>query len=93
MASQQHGFQPAPAGSWPQAPLKKRLILCCDGTWQSVARGTREIPSNAAKMSRCLSTSYTDEKGNVCPQVVYYDSGVGTGMGLVQSKLQGEFAR
>ncbi|MCJ1387339.1 hypothetical protein MMC18_000182 [Xylographa bjoerkii] len=40
-------------------------------------------------MSHCLSTFYTDQDEQLCPQVIYYDSGIGTGMSVIQSKWYG----
>ncbi|MCJ1378005.1 hypothetical protein MMC17_001101 [Xylographa soralifera] len=89
MSQEQQGFQPSPFSAWPKRPSKKRIIICCDGTWQSSAHGTQNIPSNAAKMSHCLSNYFTDKNGELCPQIIYYDSGIGTGMSVVQSKWYG----
>lgn len=58
---------------------KKRLVICCDGTWQSANQGRRSNPSNIAKLSRAISQYFTeDEKAGV--QICYYDAGVGTGL-------------
>ncbi|KAJ4304661.1 hypothetical protein N0V90_000188 [Kalmusia sp. IMI 367209] len=70
---------------------KKRIIICCDGTWQSSAHGTQTIPSNVAKMSRSIASWYVDENGLRAPQVVYYDAGVGTAMGWLEAKWTGAF--
>ncbi|CBX90909.1 hypothetical protein LEMA_P059430.1 [Plenodomus lingam JN3] len=32
----------------------KRIIICCDGTWQSSAHGAQTIPSNVGKMKRSI---------------------------------------
>jgi hypothetical protein len=76
-----------------QAPPqpKKRIIICCDGTWQSSAHGTQTIPSNVAKISRSIASWYVDERGLKAPQLVYYDAGVGTAMGWLEAKWTGEF--
>lgn len=60
-------------------PLPKRLIICCDGTWQSSVSGKRNIPSNVARLARAIARAGQDNDGKVWQQVVYYDSGVGTG--------------
>jgi uncharacterized protein (DUF2235 family) len=60
-------------------PPKKRLVICCDGTWQSSNHGRHTTPSNIAKLSRAISQYFVeDEKAGV--QVCYYDAGVGTGL-------------
>ena len=78
MAEQQHGFQPQPGGAWGPKPVRKRLIVCCDGTWQAANHATHEIPSNVAKLSRATSKTYTDENGLAAPQIVFYDASVAT---------------
>ena len=75
---QQHGFQPTSGGTWGPRPARKRLIVCCDGTWQAANHATHEIPSNVAKLSRAISKTYTDENNQAVPQIVYYDAGVAT---------------
>jgi hypothetical protein len=73
----------------PEPLLKKRIIICCDGTWQSSNHGQREVPSNAAKMSHCLSRSFVNEQNKEAPQVVYYGSGVGTESSWLGKRLGG----
>ena len=61
-------------------PPMKRLILCCDGTWNradQVQNGT-PCPSNVVKLAYRIAKR--DERG--LPQVVLYDQGVGTGNSL-----------
>jgi uncharacterized protein (DUF2235 family) len=48
----------------------KRLVVCCDGTWQRVYEGAL---TNVALTAR--SVSPRDEQGH--PQIVYYSAGVG----------------
>ena len=50
----------------------KRLIVCCDGTWQKL---TNPYPTNVVKMAQAVKA--TDKNG--ITQIVYYDEGVGTG--------------
>ena len=58
----------------------KRLVICCDGTWnepdQSVDGNAADEaePTNVLKVVRGLAPV----DGNQVPQVVYYDTGVGT---------------
>ena len=84
------GFQPQPGSAWPERPPKKRIIICCDGTWQASNHGYQNVPSNVAKMSHCLATHFTDEKGQLSAQVIYYGAGIGTAMGVVESKWSGK---
>ncbi|KAI8931192.1 hypothetical protein NX059_011542 [Plenodomus lindquistii] len=74
----------------PPRPIK-RIIICCDGTWQSSAHGAQTVPSNVAKISRSIDSWYVDANGLMAPQLVYYDAGVGTAMGNIESKLMGAY--
>jgi uncharacterized protein (DUF2235 family) len=49
----------------------KRLIVCCDGTWQDLYK---DYPTNVVKTAQAISPSGPDG----VPQVVYYDAGLGT---------------
>ena len=90
MAEGQHGFQPQ-ASDFAKGPkpVRKRLIVCCDGTWQAANHATHEIPSNVAKLSRAISKTYVDENGLAAPQIVFYDAGVATSNWL-DGKISGE---
>lgn len=54
----------------------KRLILCCDGTWNTAAQEENNLPAptNVVKVYNALAA--TDAKGN--EQLKYYHPGVGT---------------
>jgi len=59
----------------------RNLIICLDGTWNTPDQKDRgrQVPSNVVKMARAI------KQGRVSPeleQVVYYDTGVGTGGAL-----------
>jgi uncharacterized protein (DUF2235 family) len=60
--------------------MKKRLILCFDGTWNSVNDHTNVSRIHAAIVAR------PEGQGGNTPQLKYYDEGVGTHIG---SKLSG----
>lgn len=49
----------------------KRLIVCCDGTWQKL---TSPYPTNVVKIAQAIKPIASDGT----PQVLYYDEGVGT---------------
>jgi uncharacterized protein (DUF2235 family) len=49
----------------------KRLIVCCDGTWQKLKS---EYPTNVVKIAQGIKPSC--DKG--IAQIVFYDEGVGT---------------
>ncbi|MBE7384039.1 MAG: DUF2235 domain-containing protein [Leptolyngbya sp. SIO1E4] len=53
----------------------KRLIVCCDGTWQKL---DSPYPTNVVKLAQAIKP--LDKAG--IQQVVYYSAGVGTGGGL-----------
>jgi uncharacterized protein (DUF2235 family) len=57
----------------------RRLIVCCDGTWQSSVTEKENIPSNVTKLARLIKRIGQDKDGKMWHQVVYYDGGVGTG--------------
>ena len=58
----------------------KRLIICCDGTWNTPDQkdGDAAAPSNVAKFVRALRSR--DHAG--APQIVFYSRGVGTRPGI-----------
>ena len=57
----------------------KRLVVCCDGTWNRPDQTTQGVaaPTNVAKISLALADE--DDDGN--PQVLHYEAGVGTRRG------------
>ena len=65
--------------------MPKRLVVCCDGTWNTAdekdSQG-RPCPTNVSKLSRIVAA----RDGRGCEQKVFYDSGVGTG---VMDRLRG----
>jgi len=65
--------------------MSKKLIVCADGTWNS----DNEIDSghpqatNVAKLARALlPTAKASDGGAATPQLVYYEPGVGTSLGI-----------
>ncbi|KAF2838110.1 hypothetical protein M501DRAFT_992982 [Patellaria atrata CBS 101060] len=62
-------------------PQPKRIIICCDGTWQSAVSldPSQGCPSNVARISRIIAKAGVDQSGKEWQQVVYYDAGVGSG--------------
>jgi uncharacterized protein (DUF2235 family) len=71
-------------------PLKKRLIVCCDGTGSGSDKGTSDYSSNVARMSRVIARVGITAEGDKVPQLVYYQSGVGTGsLTAVNKTIQG----
>ena len=64
----------------------KRLVLCLDGTWNQVL--DPETVTNVVKLAQCVRTVASDG----VQQIVYYNSGVGTGDAL-DKFLGGVFGR
>ena len=56
----------------------RNLVICLDGTWNTPDQHDRgrQIPSNVVKMARAVRTKTETPQP---PQIVYYDTGVGTG--------------
>ena len=68
----------------------KRIIVLCDGTWQSSVTGLKNIPSNITRLARSIARSGKDASGKIWQQVAYYDEGIGTGdLTDVEKKRQG----
>src|ERR1700694_2847931 len=59
--------------------MPRRLIVCCDGTWDRLSHkdGGVYAPSNVANMARSIASH-----GNGVEQIVFYDPGIGTGNAL-----------
>jgi uncharacterized protein (DUF2235 family) len=65
----------------------KRLIISCDGTWQSADTGTGKEPTNAINFCRALAQK---DRNDGMDQIIFYQPGVGTGGVLrLQSLLAG----
>jgi uncharacterized protein (DUF2235 family) len=56
--------------------MSKRLVLCCDGTWNTPDQqtGGRPCPTNVTKLALAVADAGDDGK----PQRVFYHRGVGT---------------
>lgn len=54
----------------------KRLVICCDGTWQSLQKTAN--PTNVFKIAQAVKPVSQSESQEI-EQVVYYDHGVGSG--------------
>lgn len=55
---------------------KKRLIICCDGTWNDADAGGDF--TNVVRMSRAIK-AVDERNGEYINQIVYYHSGIGSG--------------
>jgi len=65
--------------------VKKRLIVCCDGTWNDSVSNDSPL-TNASRISR-LSKAVDDEDG--AQQVVSYQIGVGSGTSRLGNLIDG----
>ncbi|KAK3072975.1 hypothetical protein LTR53_005835 [Teratosphaeriaceae sp. CCFEE 6253] len=75
--------------------LPKKLIICCDGTWMDSDNGWvpgkwgqpghLQNPSNITRIARAIRP----EDDHHHPQIVYYQAGVGTGIGLYSHLVGG----
>src|SRR4051812_47997249 len=54
----------------------KRIVICCDGTWQRPEQRWlgMDSPTNVWRLAASVAKVGTD-----VPQIVWYDQGVGTG--------------
>ncbi|HKD22981.1 MAG TPA: DUF2235 domain-containing protein [Rhizomicrobium sp.] len=57
--------------------MRKNIALFCDGTWQHLGQPT---PTNVASLAHSVTPA---EKATGCPQVVFYDDGVGVAEGVL----------
>ena len=78
----------------PQIPFK-RLIVCCDGTGQSATDGSPAVPTNVTRFARALMTSlivppYLDDPAQEIPQIVLYQTGIGTANDVVNNVIHSE---
>lgn len=97
-ASAQRGYSKTSVAV-PVDPQPKKIVICCDGTWQSATSldPTQGVASNVARLSRVLASAGIEKKkepsdpDKVWQQVVYYDAGIGTGdVGVFEPLRQGK---
>ncbi|KAF7877314.1 hypothetical protein EAF04_000997 [Stromatinia cepivora] len=79
--------------TFPDSQIKsarKRIIICCDGTWQSAVSGKDNCPSNVTRLCRAINSVGKDlGDEETWQQVVWYDSGVGTTSTGLAPKVEG----
>ena len=63
----------------------KRLIVCCDGTWQKLSSN---YPTNVVKIAKAIKNSAKDKT----PQIVFYNEGIGT-EGKIDKLIGGAFGK
>lgn len=73
-----------------QLRVPKKLIVCCDGTWLDRDHGSGKGASstNPSNITRIARAMLPEDDANH-HQVVYYQAGVGTGLGLYDQLLGG----
>ncbi|MDX2228240.1 MAG: DUF2235 domain-containing protein [Leptolyngbyaceae cyanobacterium bins.349] len=62
----------------------KRLIVCCDGTWQDL---DGNYPTNVVKIAQAIKTIAHDG----VPQILYYSEGIGTRSSRLDKMFGGAF--
>ncbi|KAK6957090.1 hypothetical protein Daesc_002375 [Daldinia eschscholtzii] len=70
---------------------KKRLFVCCDGTWND-AVSTDSPLTNVARLSRCIK-AVSSENNNRVLQIVYYQTGIGRGTSRIGRGVDGATGR
>jgi uncharacterized protein (DUF2235 family) len=71
---------------------RRRLVICCDGTWQSSVSSKNNIPTNVTRLCRLIARvgADKDDPSKKFHQIVYYDSGIGTGnLSASEARRQG----
>ncbi|KAF4910968.1 hypotheticall protein [Colletotrichum fructicola] len=82
----------AEVARWTSEVEQKRIIICCDGTWQSSTTGVKNIPSNITRLYRSIARTGKDETGKVFQQIAHYSAGIGTGdLSFIEKERQGAF--
>ena len=68
----------------------KRLVICCDGTWNEPDQEVDDNPADETEPTNVLKVvrGLAPVDGEQVPQVVYYDTGVGT-QGLADKYVGG----
>ncbi|EAU93126.2 hypothetical protein CC1G_12661 [Coprinopsis cinerea okayama7 len=68
--------------------VNKRIILCCDGTWQDGIGEHRSMYTNVLRLARTIY--HADERFQPpIPQIVFYQSGIGTEKNFYSEYIEG----
>ncbi|KAG6814066.1 hypothetical protein H0H92_003113 [Tricholoma furcatifolium] len=68
----------------------KRIIVCCDGTWQDGIGEERSMYTNVLRLARTIN--HEDERVQplpAIPQIVFYQSGIGSDNNLYSRYVEG----
>ena len=72
--------------------MSRHLVICTDGTWNKPDQKDRDrmVPTNVAEVARALSGSALSKSAEQnIPQLLYYDTGIGTDVGAFRKYLYG----
>ena len=67
---------------------KKRLVICCDGTWNNSVSSNNPL-TNVSRISRCIE----DVAADGVLQIVYYHTGIGSGTSRLSNSIDGAVGR
>ncbi|KAI1805365.1 hypothetical protein F4811DRAFT_561214 [Daldinia bambusicola] len=70
---------------------KKRLFICCDGTWMD-AVSTAAPLTNVARLARCVKAVSFEDSTQIL-QIVYYQTGIGRGTSRIGRAIDGATGR
>ena len=68
----------------------KRLIICCDGTWKAgdhASKGDSSYQTNITRICHALADDAYTPDGTRIPQIIYYQSGIGSGAATKVGRL------
>lgn len=66
----------------------KRIIVCCDGTWQDGVSEQRSAYTNILRLARTIN--HADERlSPAIPQIVFYQSGIGSEKNFYSEYIEG----
>lgn len=68
----------------------KRLIVCCDGTWEDSDQGMYTDPSNVTLLARAILQESVVKKPGT-EQIVLYQPGIGTSLSTFMRDYEGAF--
>jgi len=67
--------------------MKKRIVICADGTWNRPEQNLKEdFPTNVLKLARAIKPIGADQN----PQQIFYDWGVGSYYDPVMGGIAGQ---
>ncbi|KAI1473233.1 uncharacterized protein F4812DRAFT_43286 [Daldinia caldariorum] len=70
---------------------KKRLFVCCDGTWKDAVNTAAPL-TNVARLARCVK-AVSFKNGTQILQIVHYQTGIGRGSSTIGRVIDGATGR